>query len=536
MSAPPPGPPAQPLVGPEFLPYDVEPSTALPPPIAFDDEALREPRPPRRQVNWRAWLPRSLTARLVAGVVTLVLVLVVMTSGGTYLALRSFLNDRLGQQVDSAAQSAAGSPCFAAIVAGAAPRCGLDGAIRSGQHEWLSLLSSSGSTIDISTSGGSEFTVVSLPASIRQKIVADPGRHFDYTPPGGEQLRATAVQLPVSGGYVVIGLSTGDVHNTLHQLLRKEQLIGIAAVLVALFATTYGVQFSLRRLKRVTTTAQEVAAELSPDGAGLDRRVPVVEEGTEVGQLAESMNTLLSAVETQFSARLESERRMRQFLADASHELRTPLTSIRGYAELARMQRAAGDADEDNLGRIESEGTRMSRLVEDLLMLARGDQDSIPRTELVDVAELLDDVVSSSRAAYPDRPIELIPTPSFHVVGDPDQLLRAIRNLVGNAVVHTPPGPPIRVRGVPDGTGVAIQVIDGGPGLPPEEAAHVFERFWRADKARTRVRGGSGLGLSIVASIVQAHGGAVHFESSVEAGSTVTVWLPGVTALPDATA
>ena len=135
---------------------------------------------------------------------------------------------------------------------------------------------------------------------------------------------------------------------------------------------------SLRNLYTVTGTAQEVAAELSPEGAGLDRRVPVVEEGTEVGQLAESVNTLLAAVETQFAARLESERLLRQFLADASHELRTPLTSIRGYAELARMQRAAGaepGTSGDNLDRIESEGTRMSRLVDDLLLLARGDAD-----------------------------------------------------------------------------------------------------------------------------------------------------------------
>ena len=132
-------------------------------------------------------------------------------------------------------------------------------------------------------------------------------------------------------------------------------------------------RFSLRDLRRVTTTAQEVAAELSPEGAGLDRRVPMPDEGTEVGQLAESMNTLLGAVETQFAARLESEHRMRRFLADASHELRTPLTSIRGYAELARMQRAVGADSDDNLDRIEAEGTRMSRLVNDLLVLARGD-------------------------------------------------------------------------------------------------------------------------------------------------------------------
>jgi two-component system OmpR family sensor kinase len=198
------------------------------------------------------------------------------------------------------------------------------------------------------------------------------------------------------------------------------------------------------------------------------------------------------------------------------------------------MQRAAGtpphdNVDDDNLGRIEAEGTRMSRLVEDLLLLARGDQDTIPRIELVDVAELVDDAVSGARAANPERSITVEPVPSYHVLGDPDQLVRVVRNLLTNAVVHTPTASPIRVHSFVDGPGIAVQIIDGGPGLPPEEAEHVFERFWRADKARTRARGGSGLGLSIVASIVHAHQGATHFESTVVGGSTVTVWLPGVT-------
>jgi two-component system OmpR family sensor kinase len=244
------------------------------------------------------------------------------------------------------------------------------------------------------------------------------------------------------------------------------------------------------------------------------------------------MNTLLSAVEVQFAARLESERRMRQFLADASHELRTPLTSIRGYAELARMQRAlgvpGGDHDDaaDNLARIESEGTRMSRLVDDLLTLARGDQGGLPEREHVDVEELLDDAVSSARAAFPQRRIEVLAQGELAVVGDHDQLLRVVRNLVTNAATHTRPDGAIAVRARADGPGVVIQVQDEGPGLPPEEAAHAFERFWRADKARSRARGGTGLGLAIVASIVGMHGGTVRFDSSVEHGSTVTVWLP----------
>jgi two-component system OmpR family sensor kinase len=253
----------------------------------------------------------------------------------------------------------------------------------------------------------------------------------------------------------------------------------------------------------------------------------VVEAGTEVGQLAESMNTLLSAVETQFAARLASEQRMRQFLADASHELRTPLTSIRGYAELARMQREQGYAEPaDNLARIESEGTRMSRLVDDLLTLARSDQGSTPHREAVDVADILDEAVSGARAAYPQRRIDVSAPAGVVIFGDRDQLLRVVRNLVTNAAVHTRPDGPISVTARRDGGDIELRIVDAGPGLPPDEAAHVFQRFWRADKARSRVRGGSGLGLAIVASVVSAHGGTVRFESTVEGGSTVTVRLP----------
>jgi two-component system OmpR family sensor kinase len=171
----------------------------------------------------------------------------------------------------------------------------------------------------------------------------------------------------------------------------------------------------------------------------------------------------------------------------------------------------------------------MSRLVDDLLLLARGDADEEAlsvRRELVDVREVLDDAVSGSRAAFPDRPISLETTAVPPVLGDRDQLHRAVRNLIDNAAVHTEAGRPITVRAFTDAGGAVITVADGGPGLPPEQAAHVFERFWRADKARTRARGGSGLGLSIVATIVRRHGGSVHFDSTVENGSTVTVWLP----------
>jgi two-component system OmpR family sensor kinase len=478
----------------------------------------------------RLWL-RSLTSRLVVGVVALVVVLVALIGGTTYYSLRSFLNQRLDQQLDSTV-----SGSLQQVFSGTPE----PGRLLQPLNVWAVAISTNGKWLTYPASGAAE----PMKLTARNRIaLADAAPHTPTTlrTIDGHELRVeTTNQLSVSINnsppidiIAVIGLSTDEEHRTLGRLIAIEVIIGAAAVVVALGATSWGVQRSLRNLYAVTGTAQEVAAELSPDGAGLDRRVPVVEEGTEVGQLAESMNTLLAAVETQFKARLESEQRMRQFLADASHELRTPLTSIRGYAELARMKRTADGveavAGADDLDRIESEGTRMSRLVDDLLLLARGDADDsahLPDRVPVDLADVLDDAVSGSRAAFPDRPIDVDVADLPAVLGDRDQLLRVVRNLITNAAVHTAAGRPILVRGFAEAYGVTVTVADGGPGLPPEQAAHVFERFWRADKARTRARGGTGLGLSIVAAVVAAHGGSARFDSDVQRGSTVTVWLP----------
>src|SRR3954468_4298613 len=429
--------------------------------VAFVPES-----PPTRR---RFWL-RSLQSRLVFGVVGLVLVLVVAIGASTYFALRSFLATRLDQQLQSTISSASVENLFNGQTEyGPTP-----------QIVWAVALDPvTGAEIRLPSDVGTGVRALHMSPSVRQKVAAthaiDPGTVETLD---GQQLRITtrigrivAPGAPPEPAVFVIGLSTSEENHTLGRLISIEVVIGAAAVLIAFFVTSWGVRRSLRNLYAVTGTAREVAAELSPTGAGLDRRVPVVEEGTEVGQLAESMNTLLAAVETQFAARLESEHRMRQFLADASHELRTPLTSIRGYAELARMQRAArGDTESgaDNLDRIESEGTRMSRLVDDLLLLARGDADDdaalTMHSELVDVTEVLDDAVSGSRAAFPDRPISLEVAPVPSVLGDRDQLTRVVRNLVNNAAVHTEPGRPIDVRASTEAGGAVIMVRAGRPG------------------------------------------------------------------------
>jgi two-component system OmpR family sensor kinase len=490
------------------------------------------PEPARRQ-RWH-FAPRSLTGRLVGGVVLLVVFIVFMTALATYFALKAFLYERIDDQLQPVAHSNVAS--FASCISG--NRCVFatsgPGGLHSAQSQWFEVTDLSGNRL-LPTSDDplGYFRIIRLNADQSASLSASPGLHTVQTT-DGYTLRVSVTLVKTSEGTfsVITGLSTGDVQRTLHNMLDALMAIGASAVLLAFVATSYGVRLSLRRLYMVTGTAREVAAELSPEGAGLDRRVPVDEPETEVGQLAVSVNTLLSAVETQFAARVASEDRMRQFLADASHELRTPLTSIKGYAELARMQENSGEPADyaGSLQRIENEGNRMSRLVEDLLTLARADQAKIEEAAagwtVVDLTDLAWDAVEGARAVYPDRQISVSGPVGSLTYGDHDALLRIIRNLVTNAAVHTRAGGPIQVSVSREGPDEVIRVADAGPGLPPEEAAHVFERFWRADKSRARARGGSGLGLSIVASIVQAHGGSVRFDSSVETGSTVTVRLP----------
>ncbi|MBV9592238.1 MAG: HAMP domain-containing histidine kinase [Actinobacteria bacterium] len=492
--------------------------------------------PPSAPTTGRRWqfLPRRLVSRLVLGVTTLVIVVVASTGYITYLKLHSFLMDRLDQQLATTANNNSGLNRLFTGDNSPVPFRSVD--------VWAVQLDPSGAVLTQPTNAMafplqlSAADRASLATSTTSTGASSPARTITTT--DGRQLRVvTRPGRVISTGQdvvVVIGLSTDDVTNTLHQLFVYELVIGGIAVALAILATSGGVQLSLRGLRRVAATARSVSAELSPQGAGLDRRVPVTdaERHTEVGEVAESMNTMLGAVELQFAARVESEQRMRQFLADASHELRTPLTSIRGYAELARMRRSiAGESaspndDADALERIEAEGTRMSRLVDDLLTLARSDRGAPIQHELVDIDEVIDTAVDGVRAAHPTRPIEALVEPGIEVMGDFGQLLRIVRNLLTNAAVHTRADAPIRVTADRAAGWAQLQVIDSGPGLAPEQVAHVFERFWRSDASRARTSGGSGLGLSIVASIVEAHGGHIRFDSSVETGSTVSVYLP----------
>ena len=286
---------------------------------------------------------------------------------------------------------------------------------------------------------------------------------------------------------------------------------------------------SLAPLGRIEATAAAIA------GGDLSRRIGQPSRDTEVGRLAGALDTMLGRIEAAYQARAEgearalrSEDRMRQFVADASHELRTPLTSVRGLAEFGLQQGRAASPDEllRLMTLIQHEASRMGRLVEDLLLLAKFDADRSLDRRHVDLSSIAAQAVQAARIVNPGRPITLLADDPVIVYADTERLRQVIDNLIGNAMQHTPPGSAVTVS-VTGTTGLGeIIVADNGPGMTAEQAARVFERFYRTDSARSRARGGTGLGLSIAASLAAAHGGDITVDTKPGQGAAFHVRLP----------
>jgi two-component system OmpR family sensor kinase len=336
------------------------------------------------------------------------------------------------------------------------------------------------------------------------------------------------------GGWtVVVGSDLARDQAAIDRLVTIEVVVGLI-VLVVLAAAGYGlVRNSLRPLTEVEHTARAIAA------GDLSQRVPEGSEHTEVGRLSTALNGMLARIESSFRAQQASEAqarasedRMRRFVADASHELRTPLTSIRGFAELYRQGAATSPEETRRLmQRIESEGARMGLLVEDLLQLARLDQQRPLTVVPVDLAEIAGDAVHDARAVQPERPISLHLDESLTdvpvVLGDEARLRQVVSNLVTNALTHTPTTARVTVTVAEDADPdvLVLRVADDGPGMAEADAERVFERFYRADTSRTREAGGTGLGLAIVASLVSAHGGTVDLRTAPGEGAVFSVRL-----------
>jgi two-component system OmpR family sensor kinase len=439
----------------------------------------------------------------------------------TYGVVQSYLVQRVDQQLSDRADVALHSR-FQFPDGGPPPEYLSNGGPRFLRSTLIfGVLDASGKVLGTTNNVSLKGLPSALPGSVKNPS-PNGQRSFDITI-GSASFRALAVpyQTTSASFTLIFALPLHDVNSTLGEILLAEIVLGAIAVLAVGIAVWWLVRRGLRPLERMAQTATAIA------GGDLSRRVEEADGTSEIGQLGMAFNGMLTQIEGEVAERRASEERLRRFAADASHELRTPLTSIRGYAELFR--RGAADRPEDlalTMRRIESEATRMTSLVDDLLLLARLDRKRPLERNLVDVGRIAQDVVAGERIVHPDREYRL-DADDVRVLGDEARLRQVLLNLVANAASHTPAGTPIEVAARNEGVEAVIEVSDHGEGLTPEDAERVFERFFRVDAARGRGDGGgSGLGLAIVAAIVDAHGGSVGVESMPGRGARFRVRLP----------
>jgi two-component system OmpR family sensor kinase len=340
---------------------------------------------------------------------------------------------------------------------------------------------------------------------------------------GADRFRIFAREVDTRVGpvTVLVGAPLDDIDSSVQRLVAVEVGATVSVLALLVLVALWVLRLGVRPIKQMTATATAI-------GAGdLSQRVPEADPTTEAGELGVALNSMLARIEEAFAASAASEDRLRRFVADASHELRTPITTIRGYAELHRRGGLEDpDARSSAMVRTEQEAVRMGRLVEDLLLLARLDQGRPLDTDPVDLGALAADARDDTAVAHPDHPVTLVVDPACVVVGDEHRLRQVLANLVANAVAHTPAGTTIALTVAAAGDDVVLTVADTGPGMPAELAGRAFERFARGDVARSRAEGSTGLGLSIVQAIVEAHGGSVSLSSVEGEGTTVRVALP----------
>lgn len=332
---------------------------------------------------------------------------------------------------------------------------------------------------------------------------------------GDYRLMATATPY---GDVVITGLPLATKQSTEASLVLTMVLVSLGGLVVIGLAGTALIRRTMRPLEQLSDVATKVSKlPLDAGEVALAVRVPpsAAHPTTEVGSVGHALNLMLDNVSSALEARQRSEMKVRQFVADASHELRTPLTAIRGYTELMRMTETFTEDGRKSLGRVQSQSERMTALVEDLLLLARLDEGKATETTDVDLTQLVVETVSDEKVMAPDHTWQLtLPDEPVTVRGDATQLHQVLANLLSNARKHTPAGTTVTTGLMRSADGsVVVTVTDDGPGIPAEFQGNIFSRFTRADAARSGSEGSSGLGLSIVESIVMAHGGTVELVS-----------------------
>ncbi|MGL4177164.1 MAG: sensor histidine kinase [Dermatophilaceae bacterium] len=482
----------------------------------------------------------TLRAQLLASVLVLSTLVMLATSVFTVLETRRYLTGQLDTELAETVGRVAQIPWTVTpgdVPPGSAPR-GPVGSIGGGDLLVLGLDATGAVAVEpragaeinaaVNDAGQTDVLDGTQIEAVRRADVGTEPKRVDVGGDVGTYLM-TARALP-TGVTTYVGVATAPVD----ELLSRLVAVVVGGTLVGLVLVGAGGAALIRRslvpLDRVAGTASRVSAlELSSGDVALAERVaPADADGrTEVGQVGLALNRMLDNVEAALRARQESETRVRRFVADASHELRTPLASIRGYAELTRREPEPVPAPVAHaIGRVEAEALRMQELVEDLLLLARLDSGRPLARDRVDLSLLAMNAVSDAHAASPDHEWELdLPARPLELTGDAARLHQILANLLANARTHTPPSTRVVTRLRPEGDVIRISVSDNGPGIPDHLRSTVFERFTRGDDSRSRAHGSTGLGLSIVAAVGQAHGGRVEVESRPGA-TTFSVVLP----------
>ena len=478
---------------------------------------------PARTGTGRIW---SLRLRLLVGQIIVLAIACVGIGVVTELALDRYLVGQLDQQLGGASHRSAavyGEPSPPAVpwrhprvpMPGPGPRfldapgqpAGMVAAVvRRGTTVNAGYLTSSGSRAELTDTAKAQLAAIAPNRTPVTRSLDGLGRY-----------RIIATPTRFGGDVIVTGLSMANVDAT---RMRVLLIFGVVTVIALAAATTAGIVIirrALAPLRRVAQTAGEVVdLPLDRGEVALPVRVPESDANpyTEVGQLGSAVNRMLDHIAAALSTRQASETRVRQFVADASHELRTPLAAIRGYTELAQRMHDDTDALAHAMSRVQSETERMTRLVEDLLLLARLDSGRPLEREPVDLSRVAVDAVSDAHVAGPDHHWELdLPPEPVVVSGDPARLHQVVTNLLANARIHTGPGTVVTTRLTTDTMHTVLSVIDNGPGIPEQLQSEIFERFARGDTSRSRKGGSTGLGLAIVSAVVKAHDGTIAVNS-----------------------
>lgn len=482
----------------------------------------RAPRP--HTLPPRTLRPRTLRGQLTTGLVVLLAVACLAVGVTTAFALEGFLVHRLDQQL-----SASGGRFAASLEHESRPDADTMPDTRGQSEGTFGARLLRGTTTQAAVVRDETDAKVPLTADDRRELAELPvdgdGHTLELSALGGYRLVAIKGD---DGDVLITGLPIHPVEETVQRLEGVETAVFGAALLVTGTLGALWVRLSLRPLRRVTSTAANVAERpLASGDVAMPDPVPVTDPRTEVGQVGTALNRMLGHVGNALERRQASEERLRHFAADASHELRTPVANIRGHAELALRHKGPVPGEVRRaLDRIQSESERMSRLVDDLLLLARIDAGRALDRGPVDLTRLVLDATADARAAGPDHRWLLdLPEKAVTMTGDEHRLHQAIGNLLANARSHTPSGTQVTIRLSADENGVRLSVADDGPGIPEELQPEIFGRFVRADHSRSRAGGSTGLGLAIVYAVVTAHGGTVGVQSAP--GRTVfTMALP----------